>query len=80
MRGTSRGGVYPLTPFLHPSSSSALVSLRVKGNVWHRRLDHSSNRILDNEFQTSLLVQPRNLKTLVFFIGKANLTDGLSIM
>jgi len=32
MWGTSKGGVYPLTRSLRPSSSSALVSLRVKGD------------------------------------------------
>lgn len=48
LQASSRGNVYPLSPWSKSSPPQAFVAFRHFGDIWHRRLGHNDTHILDS--------------------------------
>lgn len=54
-QGLCKNGLYPIFPKLLTGPNTAFSSVAVSSSLWHRRLGHPSNRVLDSLVSKSLL-------------------------
>lgn len=55
LRSDSTGDLYPLLPFQNKATSSPSVFLTASSDVWHRRLAHPNDQILNSLLSSSVL-------------------------